>query len=226
MLEHLVDGIWTEEAPQRFMGLDMGTRMTVVRLEDGGLLLYASIAATDERKAAVAALGRVEVVVCPNCFHHLYAGEWIDVAPQAKLWAPKGLAEKRPDLRIDHVLGDEDPPWVAGCQPIAVPGMPQMQETVLWHAGTRTLIAADLFQNYDRSPGGLWTTLYFTLAGLTHGPTVSRPIRLGYRDRPALRELVERLIALDPQRIVVCHGGVVTENATQALQTAFAWLPG
>ena len=34
------DRIWIEEAPLRFYGVPFGTRMTVVRLEDGGLLVH------------------------------------------------------------------------------------------------------------------------------------------------------------------------------------------
>jgi hypothetical protein len=99
-----------------------------------------------------------------------------------------------------------------------------MQENVLWHAKSRTLIAADLLQNYERAPGGLWTRIYFELAGLTSGPALSRPIRTAYQDRAAARTCIDRLIALEPARIVVCHGRVVTEHPAQALRDAFGWL--
>lgn len=224
VLEPLVEGIWTEATPHRFLGLDMGTRMTVVRLGSGGLLLYSAIAATEERKAAVAELGPVRVVACPNRFHHSFAGEWIEAAPDAELWAPPGLAEKRPDLRIDHVFGKDEPAWANDCEPIPLLGMPPLQENVLWHGATRTLIAADLFQNYARPPGGLWNRIYFKLAGMTNGPAVSRMLRVGYGDREAARGSIDRLIALDPARIVLCHGRIVTEQPAQALRDAFTWL--
>ena len=39
MLRELGPAIWVEERPQAFYGLEVGTRMTVMRLDDGSLLL-------------------------------------------------------------------------------------------------------------------------------------------------------------------------------------------
>ena len=37
------DRIWIAEAPLRFYGVPFGTRMTVVRLADGGLLVHSPL---------------------------------------------------------------------------------------------------------------------------------------------------------------------------------------
>ena len=44
MLRRLGNDIWVAERPQRFYGLEVGTRMTVLRLADGSLLLHSPIA--------------------------------------------------------------------------------------------------------------------------------------------------------------------------------------
>ena len=36
--------LWTLDAPQRFLGMPLGTRMTVVRLPGAELLLYSPVA--------------------------------------------------------------------------------------------------------------------------------------------------------------------------------------
>src|SRR5258707_995176 len=42
-LQELAEGIWTASAPHRWIGLHLGTRMTVIRLSRGGLLLHSPV---------------------------------------------------------------------------------------------------------------------------------------------------------------------------------------
>ena len=51
-LVHFADSLWLAQAPMRALGLDLGTRMTVVRLPDGGLLLPARAAILTSAQAA------------------------------------------------------------------------------------------------------------------------------------------------------------------------------
>src|SRR5512134_1601831 len=102
-LTPFADGVWVDEAPVRFLGMQLRATMTVLRLGDGTLLLHSPVAMAPERRAAVEALGRVAHLYSPNLFHHLRIGDWAAAFPSAKLHAPPGLAKKRPDLRIDRV---------------------------------------------------------------------------------------------------------------------------
>ena len=43
MLRKLAENLWVEERSQRFYGLEVGARMTVMRLEDGSLLLHSPV---------------------------------------------------------------------------------------------------------------------------------------------------------------------------------------
>ena len=81
VLSSFADGIWTDSDPVRFLGLRLTAPMTVLRLGDGGLLLYSPIAMTPERRAAVEALGPVTHLYAPNLFHHLRIGEWAAAFP-------------------------------------------------------------------------------------------------------------------------------------------------
>jgi hypothetical protein len=56
-LRREADGIWTAEAPQRFYGLHFGTRMTVLRLPDGGLWIHSPVSIDVALKGAIDALG-------------------------------------------------------------------------------------------------------------------------------------------------------------------------
>mgnify|MGYP000406607533 CR=1 FL=1 len=73
MLEELACGIWTVDAPLTLGGAKLGTRMTVVRLSDGGLALIAPIEIDDALSVDLAELGPVNVIIAPNAFHHFSA---------------------------------------------------------------------------------------------------------------------------------------------------------
>ena len=102
-------GIWIVERPQRFYGLEVGTRMTVIRLADGSLLLHSPVQLDGELRRELDAIGPVRFAVAPNRVHHLYAGDVAKVYPAARLWVAPGLERKRPDLVFVAVLGDEAP---------------------------------------------------------------------------------------------------------------------
>lgn len=107
-LRPLDEDLWLAErpfAPLPF--LDIGTRMTVVRLPDGSVVLHSPIAADEPTRLAVDAIGPVRAVICPNRVHHLFAGEWKQAYPAARLLAAPGLAAKRRDLAFDGVLGED-----------------------------------------------------------------------------------------------------------------------
>ena len=109
-LRELAQDLWIAERSQRFYGLEVGTRMSVIRLADGSLLLHSPVALEAALRAELDRLGPVRWAVAPNRVHHLYAGEVARHYPESKLWVGPGLERKRPDLLFEGVLGDEAPP--------------------------------------------------------------------------------------------------------------------
>ena len=64
-MRQLDSDLWITDSPLRFLGVEMGARMTVVRLPDGKLLLHSPIAPTPELVREVEALGPVAFLVRP-----------------------------------------------------------------------------------------------------------------------------------------------------------------
>jgi hypothetical protein len=56
LLRELAPGLWVAEQPQRFGGLELGTRMSVVRVGATDLLIHSPISISNE---LVGALGRL-----------------------------------------------------------------------------------------------------------------------------------------------------------------------
>jgi len=222
-LEAIADGVWVAPAPLRFMGVfAIGTRMTVIRT-GGGLVVHSPIAIDDELKTAIDALGPVRFVVAPNAFHHLFAGDAAKAWPDAKLLAPAALRTKRKDLHIEDDL-ESGPPaaWGGDLQTFPVRGS-MLNETVLFHAPTKTLVASDLFENFTHVEHA-FTRQYLKLGGVYGKPGWHRFLRFVYRDRAAAKTSIERLLDLDLERIVIAHGDLVTTKPKDTMREALAFL--
>ena len=123
-----------------FFGFPYPTRMALVRLSDGSVWIWSPIALTDDLARAVDLIGRVRYIVSPNKLHHLFLREWSRRWPDAKLFAPPGLAQKKPDLRFEGELGDEpDPNWASEIDQVVFRGSLTMEEVVFRDARQRVL---------------------------------------------------------------------------------------
>lgn len=218
--------VWITEAPLRFLGIEVGARMTVVRLPDSKLLLHSPIAASAELVREVGALGTVAFLVAPNRLHHLFVGEWKQAFPEAAVYVAPGLETKRADLEIAGVLRDEpEAGWAETLDQVLMGGFPLANEVVFFHRPSRTLIGTDLAFNVGPS-SPFATRLFVRLAG-TYGslaPTLLE--RLAVRDRAAFRRSLERLLAWPFERVVVAHGEVCEQGGREQLIRGYRWLLG
>ena len=83
------ENIWTADGGEIRMAFPLGvkipfsTRMTVVRLADGGLWCHSPIAPSPELFAQIDALGEVRHLVSPNKIHYAHIAAWKARYPQA-----------------------------------------------------------------------------------------------------------------------------------------------
>ena len=224
-LEEIVPGrAWGARQALRFGPIGLTTRMTVLRLGDGGLWVHSPVTPTPERIAAIRALGPVRHVVAPNLSHHLFFGEFLQAFPDARGYLAPGLAAKRPDLaRWPTLPAAEAAPWAGELSSTFIAGLPQIDETVWFHRPTGTLVVTDLLFNFGADTRGLGR-LAARLLGVYRRPGMSRTMRWLVKDRAAFRRSVEPLLELDVRRIVPAHGDVVSDDARGALARAFDWL--
>jgi len=225
MLRALDRDLWVVDHPLAMPGgLAIGTRMTIVRLSDGGLFLHSPVPLDAPLRRELSELGPVRFVVAPNKLHHLFVAEAMAAFPGAALHVAPGLPEKRRDLPPHRLLGEEpDPGWKADLDQVWVHGAPLLEEVVFLHRASRSVLFTDLAFNVHRAEG-LLTRLFWRLNGaLGHfGPT--RMVRLALRDRAAVRRGVDRVLAWDFERATVTHGEVLEKGARDALREAYAFL--
>lgn len=220
----LVTDLWVAERPQRFYGLEVGSRMTVIRLADGSLLLHSPVALDAGLCAELDAIGPVRFVVAPNRVHHLYAGRVAETYPDARLWIAPGLDRKRPDLVHVAVLGDEAPAeWRGQVDQVFFRGRPYENEVVFFHRASRTLLLCDLAFNFGPRTAlpTRWLMRLLRSYG-RFGPSTLDPWLI--RDRAAARASLERILAWDFDRVVVAHGEVLEHGGQDALREGYRWL--
>ncbi len=222
MLQPFADGIWIDTRRARFFGVECGTRMTVVALSDGGLFVHSPVPLDDDTRRAVDALGEVRAVVAPSVFHHLSVGAWMAAYPGAYHAACPGLEWKRPDLAFGGVLGDQEHPiWARDLAQVYFSARRE-NEVVFFHPKTRTMICADALLNLAEHDMRT-TRAVARLMGNT-APGVGHLERFMIRDRRLARRQVDRILAWDPDRVVLAHGTLLPGDGRAAVERAYAWL--
>lgn len=225
-------GLWTavgradDAYPKFIRRFEFSTRMTVVRLSDGGLFLHSPIRLDSGLRAELDGRGEVRTIVAPNKAHHLFAADCREAYPNARLYAAPGLPEKRKDLRFDGLLADEPRlEWRNDLEQRIIRGMPMLNEVAFFHPSTRTLILTDLVFNVPK--GRTWgVPLVFHLmgAGGKFGP--HRLMRWMIRDQQATRLSLGQILRWDFDRVIVAHGDVLESGGRQKLRDSFGFILG
>jgi len=225
MLREIDTGIWVNEASQKFLGAEVGTRMTLIRLADGALFVHSPIHLDDELRATLDRIGPIRYVIAPNRFHHLYAADYPRNYPESKLYAAPGLETKRRDLHFDAILSNEAPAaWRGQIDQFVFRGFSPLNETVFFHPASRTVLVTDLLFNLTHTDSA-WTRILMTLDGGFGSPGVARTFRLLMRMRKrTVMESMARILEWDFDRLTLAHGDVVERGAKTVLQGAYSFL--
>lgn len=222
-MDALAENLWSRAYPLRFLGVETGSRTTVVRLAEGRLFVHSPGPLDAQVRSFVERTGPVAALVAPSLFHHLFAGDWKQAHPEATLHACPGLERKRPDLPWDGVLGDApEPAWQGELEQVWFGARTMESEVVFFHRASRTLICCDAVFHLSSHPSRLTRASAFLLGNREPGATWLE--RLMIRDRAAAREQIDRMLAWDFDRIVLSHGAPIERGGREVLRRAYAWL--
>lgn len=228
-LKPLADGLWiVDSGPISAMGLVMPVRMTVIRLDDGSLMLHSPTSCTAQLQAQLADLGPVRHLVAPSVGHWTFLAEWQSRYPDAATWAVEGLKDRaqvrRAQVRIDGELGQVPPPeWDDAFELATIAGGP-FAEACLFHKPTRTLLLADLIDNMEPERLPPVTSLALRLARATSATTPLHVRGALLLQRGQNRQVMDRLTQLRPDRVIFAHGQWFEDDAAERLIRAWSWL--
>ncbi len=231
-LQQLDAGLWVGVGqadvgvPKFLRKHDFSTRMTVIRLHDGGLFLHSPIRLTSDLQSELESLGPIQIVVAPSKSHHLFVADYTKAYPSARLYGAPGLPDKRRDVVFLGMLGDEPrPEWRGEIEQRLVRGVPWLNEVAFFHPATRSLILTDLAFNVPR--GGTWgVPIVCKLMGAEGRFGPHRIVRWAVKDRDAVRASLDVIMRWDFDRVIVGHGDVLETGGKKALREGFSFLLG
>lgn len=215
-MRQIAPGVHVAERPLRFLGLEIGARMTVLELDDG-LLLHSPI---DVEPEVLAPLGEARFALAPNKLHHLFVDRWAEAGVET--WAADGLAAKKPHVPFAGVPRTGTHPFGPGVEVVALECFPFTNEVVLFHERSKTLVVTDLVFNIPTSAP--WPTRAAMWCACCYpGVETSLLERVGMKRDLARRE-ISALLAFDFERIVLSHGELVEHDAKARFAHAYRWL--
>ncbi|MBU51920.1 MAG: hypothetical protein CL920_24785 [Deltaproteobacteria bacterium] len=215
-LREVCPGLYVAEAKQRFYGLEVGARMTIIQ-HHGTLFVHSPIAISP---ADVAHLGTPGQVLAPNLLHHLYVGPWIDAGYEG--WAAPGLPEKRKDVHFHGVITPGVQPFGEDIEVLPMACFAMTNEVVVLHKPSRTLLVTDLV--FNLSPKAPWMTrTAMRCLGGYPGCNVTLLEQVGMKRDVARREL--GIIAeWDFDRVIMAHGEIIETGGKETFFQAFQWV--
>jgi hypothetical protein len=228
MLRKIDEDIWVAEQPLRYLGLSVGTRMTVVRLANRELAVISPIQASDVIVRQLSELGTVKHIIAPNLYHHLFATHFKSLYPLATFWAAPGLEVKKPGLSIDQILkSNADRLWnglefifFAGFRVLGLSGFDSLNECVFFHSASRTLILTDTAFHFDESFPMLTQFATRVLGGYKClSPSVLE--RIATTDKESVRTSVEQVLNWNFERVIMAHGSIVEQNGKEKFKQGY-----
>ncbi len=230
----VADEVWIVDGPKISFGywpliMTFPTRMMLIRLSGGKLVVYSPTAFTLDLAHEIKALGDVADIVAPNRIHYWWLHDWAEAYPKARILAAPGVMDRVGDrLSVDAFQLDGAPveSWGKTLSYLPVTGR-YMTEAVMFHHPSRTLIVADLIENFE--PERISSSLQRVLmrfGGVMH-PHGSMPkdMRMTFHGRKDhLRQAVRRMMDWEPERILLAHGKIYESNCRWELARAFRFV--
>ena len=198
--------------------MESGTRriMSLVRLDDGRILMHNAIALEDEEMAKIDAWGEVAAILVPNAFHRMDCRIMQARYPKAKVYAPAGAAKAVGKATPVHG-GYSDVPQDARVRVLHVPGLKDREGVIeVEEDDGLGVVANDLLLNVP--PQGFPMSMLLHPTGTLSVPGVSRWFIVS--DKAAVKGHLQRYVDADVKRLVPGHGRIFDAGAAGPLKAA------
>lgn len=223
--EYIPGQIWLCLYPVKYAGLSFSSRMTVFRLSDGKVLLHSPCHINASLKQAIEEIGEVAYIAAPGSYHYLHVPSAQQAFPAAETYLCPGIEQKRPEMHFDWLLGDHAPSaWAGELEQVLVRGARFMWEVAFYHRAGKTLILVDLVENIGDETEGVGWGLKFWWKAVFHmwnNPKPAPEYQMGWKDKEAARESLERILAWDFERVIIAHGDLIEEDARAVVRKAW-----
>ena len=231
-LRQVDSNIWVKENPFKSLGIEVGTRMTIVRLSGERLVLISPVKLDSKTISQINTLGTVKYIVAPNLFHHLFFPACQNIYPEASAIVPPGLKTRISQIESDYIFTQDRIDFKGEIEYFLLAGFPSSiptesatsNEIVFYHLESKTLILTDSAFYFDRS-FPLLTQFFSRIVGCYQQlrPSISNKFNLAIKDKEIVTASITRLLQWDFERVIIAHGTIVEENAKERLRSGYEW---
>ncbi|HFE37410.1 MAG TPA: DUF4336 domain-containing protein [Gammaproteobacteria bacterium] len=221
-LQAIGKDLWVVDCPFRLFGAEFGNRMTIIRYKEDDLLLHSPIPICENLIDQLRTLGQVKLLMAPNLMHNLFIADWKQRYPNSTLIAPKRIKKVNVDINLEEITREKNAikklPDSIHIHFIA--GMKGLDEYILIHKPSKTLILTDIAFNIQRT-NTPWSNIFFRLYGALgkFGPT--HLIKAVIRDKKMFSLSIQSVLNHEFDKIIVSHGEIVRENGKSIFSDAF-----
>jgi hypothetical protein len=230
VLKPIDDAIWiVDSGPLHVAGMiPLPVRMTVIRLQDGGILLHSPTRYDAALHKSLKEIGSIRHIIAPNSAHWTFVKEWMTYSPTALAWAAPGLRQRR-QVRKANILWHDDlgsssgALWAPEIEQTEVAGIGGFREVCFFHRSSGSLIVTDIIQHLETRKMSPFMRLFATLVGARKRAPIYLRAIVKLKGEPA-RIAARRMMELEPKRIILSHGAVIDRDVPAKLREALDWL--
>ena len=224
--EYIKDQIWILEYPVRFGGMDLFGRMTIIKLENGDLIVHDPCKIDDLVKSEIDALGEVKYIIAPGNYHHLFVTDFQKQYPNAETFLCPGLEKKRPDIKYDRIINDKpDSRWGGVLDQVVIEGTKYIWEVAFFHKPSKTLILVDLLENigddYKHHASLLLRFWWKIVFRMWNNPKAAPEYQMGWGKKELVRSGLNKILSWNAERVILAHGEPVETNVAKVLSSAW-----
>ncbi|HJT81771.1 MAG TPA: hypothetical protein VJ719_11270 [Chthoniobacterales bacterium] len=215
--QQIADDVILMQYPFRVFGIDFARNVTLIRLNDGRLVIHSTAPFTSDDVAAIRDFGEPGWLVDASVMHDTFAKKGHAAFAQIPYLAPPGFGD---------ASGVTTPPlypppneWDGQIDVIPIDGT-RKHEHALFHRASRTLIVADLVFSFPPDSGA-WARFFVrNVMRLPRLRGISVFFKMLISDRQAFERSMTKILDLDFSRMIVGHREPIESDAKAVLLRA------
>lgn len=222
---YYINGEWMDTVFKR--------RMTVIRLNNGNLVIHNAFRMHDQDLNKLNQLGKVSYILVPNSIHFSDADFFSKKYPDAKVLVPIACKNKMSKkLKVD---GCYDTDWTLTNEIVCIPFMNNMiHEHAFIHLKSKTLILTDMLFNIKSSdfPTNTFSQKFEKYLLGTKNDILDKAVPSNLtklvvsRNKSGLRKTLNEIIKYDFDKIIINHGEVISNNGKNILIDGYKYRYG
>ena len=213
----ITDDLALLQYPFRVFGIDFTRNVTLIRLNDGRLVIHSTAPFSADDVAMIRKFGEPAWLVDATLMHDTFGQQGRAAFPGIPYLAPPGFAEVS---GVDtNPLCPAPNEWSGQLDVVPIEGTRKYEHALL-HRNSRTLVVADLMFSFAEG-GSSWSRFFVrNVMRLPRLQGISVFFRMLINDRQAFARSMAEVLELDFIRIIVGHREVIGNEPKEVLRRA------